>query len=262
MGGTDQDEHYTWKLIISDGNENREEIAVNVTLHPPVRDLIELSYNRNYDVSISKTDLITRFIGPVSIQLEPESSALIETQALNHITISPTFNIREYVKNNILIGSVPESVDKSELYETVGIGNAVSPSNDYPLDIAAGGNHLKMDNEGALNFGKVILDSTTAISDFTLADDELGLFIINFSTSDYATATQYTAILSRVGRNSHPIKPPAGGDINKYKFSTFATDSGGYRLECDSNGSLKVCNSNGDQQDGIYIKKIIKIMSY
>lgn len=253
MAGTDQDEHYTWKLIISDENENREEIAVNVTLHPPVRDLIELSYNRNYDVSISKTDLMTRFIGPVSIQLEPESSAHIETQALNHITISPTFNIREYVKNNVLIGSYKEGLDKSTLYETVGIGNAVSPSGNYPLDIAAGGNHLKMDNEGTLNFGKVILDSTTAFSDFTLADDELGLFIINFSISDSNFADHYTTILSRVART---------GSADNIKFGTFTTDSAGYRVRCTGTGKIMIYNSKGEPQSGCYLKKIIKIMSY
>ena len=250
MGGTDQDEHYTWKLIISDGNENREEIAVNVTLHPPVRDLIELSFSRSYDITISKADLMTRFIGPVNIQLEPESSALIETQALNHITISPTFNIREYVKNNILIGSVPKSVDKSELYETVGIGNAVSPSNDYPLDIAAGGNHLKMDNEGALNFGKVILDTNTSNSNYYLPL-EMGLYIINFVIDPYSdTSTEYTAVLSLNNDTNSPSCATVTG---------FGETS--YTLMRNSSGYINVANKTG-MPEKIIIRKIIKIMSY
>lgn len=211
------------------------------------------------------------FKAPVTVKLISNSEPVSprEEEALASITIAPTFNIRECVKTNVLIGSVKEDVTKSNLYETVGIGNAVSPSNAYPLDIAAGGNHLKMDSGGALSFGEVIFDGIRSVNDFTLADNELGLFVINFTTSNDMTATQYTAILSRVDRNvlSDVVNPPIGGiggDSSEYDFNTFATDSGGYRLECTADGKIKIHNSNSSegQQPGCYLRKIIKIMNY
>ena len=208
------------------------------------------------------------FKAPVTVKLisNSESVSPREEEALASIIIAPTFNIREYVKTNVLIGSVKEGVTKSNLYETVGIGNAVSPSNAYPLDIAAGGNHLKMDNGGALSFGEVIFDGIRSVNDFTLADDELGLFIINFSTSDDPAATQYTAILSRVGRNvlGDAVNPPPGGiggGSSEYDFSTFATDSGGYRLECTADGNIKIYNGS-TKLNSATIRRIIKIMNY
>lgn len=225
-------------------------------------------------IVIEKEILSHYFKAPVTVKLISNSESVNprEEEALASITISPTFNIREYVKNNVLIGSVKEDVTKSNLYETVGIGNAVSPSNAYPLDIAAGGNHLKMDSGGALSFGEVIFDGIRSVNDFTLADNELGLFVINFTTSDDLAATQYTAILSRVGRNTSddmggPLIPPIGGiggSSSGYNYSTFATDSGGYRLECTGDGKIKIYNSNSSegQQPGCYLRKIIKIMNY
>ena len=122
-----------------------------------------------------------------------------------------------------------------------------------------------MYKDGALSFGNVILDRDTPINNFTLANNELGLFIINFSTSNDVTATQYTAILSRVGRKALIFNPPIGGiggGSSEFNFSTFATDSGGYRLECTGDGKINIRNSNSDLQTSACIKKIIKIMSY
>lgn len=236
-----------------------------------------------YKISIDRTNLgRATFKGPIKkISLKARSSidsGLIpiipptdaENNALNNVSIQIKLSMKRYNPNNVLIGSYSGGSYKKNLVKTVGIGDAVSPTSSYPLDIAAGGNHLKMDNEGALSFGKIILDSTTDINNFTLANNELGLFIINFSTSDDPAATQYTAILSRVGRNTlddmgGPLIPPIGGiggGSSEYNYSTFATDSGGYRLECTGDGEFIIYNSNGGPQPVCYLKKIIKIMSY
>lgn len=245
---------YNWALLVKDNN-NEEKITFNVTLHAVnTAGMTKQVYD---GFTIEKENLSNHFKAPVTVKLvstNPSPSDR-ENEALRNIRISPTFNIRNYVKNNILIGSVSTSVDKSKLYETVGIGNDISPSDAYPLDIAAGGNHLKMDNEGALNFGKVIYKNAF-ISNVNLGS-ETGIYIIYFTiyADDQMTlvgAKQYTSILCRLNIAENSL------------VGSYATDSGGYRLECTGAGTIIIYNSNGDEisQDTARINKIIKIMSY
>ena len=126
----------------------------------------------------------------------------------------------------------------------------------YAYVINAGGNSLKMDKDGALNFGKVILGTAKDIKNVTL-NDELGVFIINFRTSASLTENSYTAILSRFGTNRIDIK----GDTKAFK--TFSTNSGNYRLSCDSDGKITIYDiSSNKELNEAYIEKIIKIMNY
>ena len=242
---------YNWVLLVKDNN-NEEKITFSVTLSA----VNTAGQTRQvYDnFTIEEKNLSMHFRGPVTVQLissNGENTDFREEEALKNIHISPTFNIRNYVQNNVLIGSVQESIDKSALYETVGIGNAVSPSDAYPLDIAAGGNHLKMDKDGALSFGKVIYKNMP-ISGVDLGY-ETGIYIINFiiyadDQMNLVGAKQYTSILCRFN---------IGGDA---LVGSYATDSGGYSLLCTSMGSIEIYKGSVIQ-DGIYINKIINIMS-
>lgn len=238
---------YNWALLVKDNNKNEEKITFSVTLNA-VNTTGQTS--QVYDkFTIEKKNLSMHFRGTVTVALISSNDGNMDDRerlALQKIYIDPTFNIRNYVQNNVLIGSA--SVNKSELYETVGIGNNISPSDDYPLDIAAGGNHLKMDSEGALNFGKVIINTSTSIKEVTL-NKELGVFIINFKFANSDSVAKYTAILSRYSLKG---------------FETYAATNGKYKLGCDEDGMITVYNNSGseDEVSGVYIDKIIKIMSY
>lgn len=246
--GNAQNKEYTWVLKIEDAKGNFVTADVKVNLSWSFNSNIGVGREKqDYKISIDKTKLNSAtFKGPIkkiSLSTNTSNPTSAENEALKNTPIEIKLKMKRYTADNILIGSY-SSVEKNNLTETVGIGNKVSPSSNYPLDIAAGGNHLKMDNKGALSFGKVIVDSTTRYSNVTLSN-ELGLFIINFSTDSDDNADQYTVILSR-----------ATNGVNTYTTAS----SNGYRILCTSEGNINFYSN--EVQQVVYIKKMIKIMSY